>query len=566
MKFRASNILFSLFLLIPVIVYFRVLDFYAVNIPKWDDHALKMFLLEYISASTFSEKLAALVKQHNEHRIALTRLIAWIDYSVVGKLNYRHLMLAGNILLLGVPLVWWKVLAQNKKPFYVLLPLPFLWLTLAHWENMYWGMASIQNFGVVTLAVTSIYFLSRPSLAPFFLSIVAFIAAIATSGNGLILLPIGSALVFIIKDRKKQILWHLLCIPIAVLYFTNFSSPPYTPESKASIAELAKGYMAFLGSFAEAFPVGNHFGITIVMGCILFLVAISIAIASFLRLLRNRYPNKNEKSVDIFCLGVLVFILGTGAIVVFGRAGFGLEGLITSRYKIYSLLLVMTVYLYIVIPIRGSFLSPYVSGIVLLCISYNIFAYHYHLLDAYNLRRYLTTSNFNSNYIDRSLKPALDSSLAASLVEKPLFFYNSWLPLLPVASLQSFAGQTRGLTQLFEQTTIEADSSTKSIRIQNTTYDSQRLLDSGVYVVLSSHKRYYLFPTLRDRNTGRKQLFLRQQYFASGFQATIPFAEIDSGRYAVGLVSHQDDKTGIILKKDSVTVTAETLNKVITNW
>lgn len=566
MKFKASNIVISLILLLPVGIYFRVLDLYAVNIPKWDDHALKMFLLEYIQASTFSEKISALVKQHNEHRIALTRLIAWIDYSVVGKLNYRHLMLAGNILLLGVPLIWWKVLEQNKKPFYVLLPLPFLWLTLANWENMYWGMASIQNFGVVSLVVAGIYFLSRESLGTVFISVLLFLSAVATSGNGLILLPIGSVLLFLLKDRKNLIIWHVLCIPAAILYFTNFTKTPYNPESKASLAELVKGYMAFLGSFSEAFPVGNHFGITVIMGGILFLVAISIAVAAFLRLLRNRYKNSNEKSVDVFCLGLLVFILGTGAIVVVGRAGFGLEGLITSRYKIYSLLLVMTAYLYIVIPIRGSFLSPYVSAIVVLCIFYNIFAYHYHLLDAYNLRRYLTTSNFNSSYTNRFLKTEVDTTLAGNLVEKPKLFYDSSLPLLPIASRQSFAGQTRGLTQLFSQTTITADSTTKSLQIQNAYYDSQRLLDSGVYIVLSSSQRYYLFPTLRNRNTGKKQLFLQQMYFAPGFQAHIPFAELDSGKYAVGLFSQQGDNTGVILGKDSVLISPDALKKITTNW
>lgn len=566
MKFKASDIFVSLLLLLPVIIYFRVLDLYAINIPKWDDHALKMFLLEYIDASTFSKKLTALLKQHNEHRIALTRYIAWIDYSIIGKLNYRHLMLAGNILLLGILFIWGKVLIINKKPLYVLLPLPFLWLTLAHWENMYWGMASIQNFGVVTLVVASIYFLSREQLTAFILSVLLFLAAVATSGNGLIMLPIGSALLFLLKDRKKLIIWHILCIPVAILYFTNFAKTPYNPESKASLPELVKGYMAFLGSFAEAFPVGNHFNITIIMGTILFVVAISIGITCFLRLLRNHYKNKETKATDIFCLGLLVFILGTGAIVVFGRAGFGLEGLITSRYKIYSLLLVMTVYLFVVIPIRGSFLSPYVTCIVLLCIAYNIFAYHYHLLDAYNLRRYLTTSYFNSTYTSKNLKPAADTSLAANLVEKPVLFYDSWLPLLPIASKQSFAGQTRGLTQLFSQTTIQADTATKSIQIRNTSFESQRQLDSGIYIVLSSPKCYYLFPTQRNRNTGRKQLFLEQMYFEPGFQASLPYAEIDSGRYAVGLVAQQGDDTGIYFGKDSVLVTPAALKKITTNW
>lgn len=564
MKFKASNILVSLLLLLPVVVYFRVLDLYAINIPKWDDHALKMFLLEYIKASTFSEKLAALVAQHNEHRIALTRYIAWIDYSLIGKLNYRHLMLAGNILLLGVLFIWGKILVANKKPLYTLLPIPFLWLTLANWENMYWGMASIQNFGIVTLIATAIYLLSRQRIASFILSLVVLVLSLLTSGNGLILLPIGGVLLFLLKDYKKLIAWSIVSVIAAFLYFTNYTKTPYNPESKASLPELAKGYMAFIGAFAEAFPVSNHFGITIVLGTILFIVAISISITCFLRLIRNQYKSNESKAMDTFCLGLLLFILGTAAIVVIGRAGFGLDGLITSRYKIYSLLLVITIYLFVVVPIRGSFLSPYVTSIVLLCVAYNIFAYHYHLLDAYHLRRYLTTSHFNSTYTSTNLKIPADTSLAANLVEKPTLFYESWLPLLPVASRQSFAGQTRGLTGLFSQTTIKTDS--VSLQVHTSSFDSQRQVDSGIYIVLSSPKRFYLFPTLRNRNTGRKQLFLEQMYFEPGFSTTIPFAEVDSGRYAVGIVSQQGDETGIYIGKDSVLVTPVTLKKISTNW
>jgi hypothetical protein len=128
---KAFTIILSLILLLPVAIYFTVWDYYAINIPKWDDHALKNFIAEYAQAGNWQGKIQALFKQHNEHRIALTRLFAWIDYAIFGHLNYRHLMTAGNILLLAAIPLWYDLLKKNKKPLFALVPIPFLWMTLA---------------------------------------------------------------------------------------------------------------------------------------------------------------------------------------------------------------------------------------------------------------------------------------------------------------------------------------------------------------------------------------------------------------------------------------------------
>ena len=561
---KVKTLLISLVLLIPVVVYFRLLDYYAINIPKWDDHALKMFLEDYSRAQTFWDRLGILFKQHNEHRIALTRWISWLDYSLFGKLNYRHLMLFGNFLLLGIPLLWWRILSVNRKPLYTLLPVPFLWLTLAHWENMYWGMASIQNFGVVTFVAWTIYFLAAKGRLKFGMALIAAGFALITSGNGLLVVLIGLVMLALSRSYHRLVVWGVFSVFSLVLYFTNYTKVPYNPESKASLPELLKGYMAFLGAFAESFPVKGHFEITIWLGTILFLVAISIVLTCLLRILRNQYETKEGKTNDLFCLGILLFVLGTAAIVVYGRAGFGLEGLITSRYKIYSLLLVMTGFLYVVIPIRGSFLSPYVSGITFFCLVYSLVSYHYHLIDAQQLRKYLTTREFNSTFMLKEPVMLVDTSFAAGLVEKTPVFYSPWLPLIKVADKQGFAGETRGLSELFKNTVIQTEK--EHLEIRNTSYKGQNLRDGGIYVLLSSSKRNYLFPALRERNTGRKQLFLERKYFADGFQLSIPFMEVDSGRYAVGLVSYSDIGTGLFFGSDSVVVRPVKSEKINTNW
>ncbi len=331
---QISKIIISLIILIPVVVFFTAWNYYAINIPKWDDHILKLTIQELSQASNWKESFAAIQKQHNEHRIALTRIIAWLDFKIFGFLNYRHLMLVGNMLLLAIIPLFYQILKENKKPYFALIPIPFLWLTLAFWENMYWGMASIQNFGVVTLFLYTIYLVISPKNSNFIIAVVLASITVVTSGNGLFVLPISAVLLFLNNQKGRLKVWLLLSGSLIFSYFYWYAHNVSNPASKAGIFQIIKGYMAFLGSFAESVPVANSFKICILFGAILFLVAASIVISVSFKLLKGKITSKNEKATALFTLGALLFVLGTAFIVVYSRAGFGIEGLITSKYKI----------------------------------------------------------------------------------------------------------------------------------------------------------------------------------------------------------------------------------------
>ncbi len=549
----ALKLIISLMLLIPIVLYFVVWDYYAINIPKWDDHPLKQFIFDYSHATNWKVKFNALFRQHNEHRIVLTRLVTWADFRIFGTLNFKHLMLIGSTLLLAAIPLWHVILKNNKKPLFALLPIPFLWLSLAFWENMYWGMASIQNFGVVTLAIWSLYLCVNPKGLLFALAAFLSVVTIFTSPNGLLIIPIGAVLLFLVGNRQRLALWILTGAASIFYYFKDYQTID-NPASKASLIQLVKGFMAFLGSFAESFPVLDHFRVCIFIGSVLFLVAISIASTTIFRIMRNKYAVKSEKITDLFCLGTILFILGTALIIVYGRAGFGLEGLIASKYKIYSVLLLITAYLYVVIPIRGSFLSPYITAIIFLAITFNVFSYHYHLVDAYNLRKMMTTEQFTGVYTSKDLKIPQDTAFVANIVARTPVIYDKWLPLIAIADRQGYAGDTRLITELYDQTKVKQ--SGDSLFVKNISFTSQRLQDSGIYILLSSKKRFYIFPAYRSRNKNRKQLFLKQYYFATGFQTDISFVEtqIESGEYRVALIRQQGDETGILFKNDKVIV------------
>jgi hypothetical protein len=322
--------------------------------------------------------------------------------------------------------------------------------------------------------------------------------------------------------------------------------------------------MAYLGSFAESVPVLDNFRVCLLVGCVLFLVAVSIASTTLFRIVRNKYSAKYERITDLFCLGAILFILGTALVVVYSRAGFGIEGLIASKYKIYSVLLLLVAYLFVVIPIRGSFLSSYITAIIFFAVVFNVFSYHYHLVDAFNHRKMLISEQFNATYFDRTLTVKEDTSFAANVKAKTPVIYEKWLPQIAIADRQSYAGTSRGMVQLFDQTSFKKE--TNSLRIENTSFTSQRLQDSGIYILLRSKDRYYIFPTVRNRNKSRKQLFLKQYYFAPGFHADIPFSAVDKGTYDIALLRQDGEQTGILYKNVKVDVPEVEENKIKVNW
>jgi hypothetical protein len=118
--------------------------------------------------------------------------------------------------------------------------------------------------------------------------------------------------------------------------------------------------------------------------------------------------------------------------------------------------------------------------------------------------------------------------------------------------------------ELYDNTSFEADK--KFLNVSNSTFSSQRLQDSGVYILLSSDQRYYIYPAVRTRNKSRKELFLKQYYFAPGFHAEIPYSELEKGTYKVALIRQQGDDTGILFKDQTIKVSQTKKKTVKVNW
>ena len=519
--------------LVPVAALVWAWTTIAVNVPKWDDHALKAFLIALENETSPLGWFRQVVKQHNEHRIAYDRLLTWVDYSVFGKLSFKRLMIYGDLSLLALVGLFGVLLRRYIKPWYLFLPpVAFFIISLAQWENFYWALSSIQNFSIVVWSLACLYVLTHRANIGWAIGL----ATVATlvSGNGFLIWPIGLVLLLAQRRFKLLIPWSIAAVVLIAVYFGDYVQPTTHPATRGSFLELAGGCLAFLGAAAEALPTANPYGLSQLLGGTLLLYWLVV----FGRSLPAILAKKSWTPLQAFGLGALAFMVGTALVVVWGRFGYGRDTLLTSRYRIYSLTLLALTYCYCLsVYYKNNPVSPkqawswaiaglFASGLLW----WSAFRLNTH--ESISLRKMLLTGQYNWTYTTNLPVSTLDATTRRLTDNSPAFYD---------ASLAAFFGSAQG-------TPFPIDSvykTNQSYRIQLGS-DAQAAgvvpslirPDAGLNVVLRSAKRTYLFGALpTPRRHWRVLLNLLPLYPADQqLEAVIPTIEIDAGTYQVSVV------------------------------
>lgn len=346
--------------LVPVAILASLFHSYAMNVPLWDDHALKAFILTWEKNGVWSG-LKALFSQHNEHRIAFTRLVTLLIYSVQGTIQYDTMMMVGNLGLLGTFLFWASGWKNNPDRWIWWATGSWLVFTLALYENFYWGMASLQNFGILFFAIATFFFHSQKpkSKLPyqdirFLLGLHSGFFALFTSGNGLIV-PLISVLLLATQKRWKSIgyaagFWGV-CLLLHLLTFTNRTDLSVQSTS-FTFTEVFRRFLMLSGAVTDSFSIweSGRDSLAILWG------GLCVAVVVFF-LVRLPFQMFFKKYLPITWYQLLLasfslFVLGTILGTVIARMPYPTSILFTSKYKIYSNLLTLLAFsfAYMLVP------------------------------------------------------------------------------------------------------------------------------------------------------------------------------------------------------------------------
>jgi len=535
-----------------VALYFYLLSEYAVNIPKWDDHALKAFIIEFQHADGFLLKLLTFFKQHNEHRIAFDRFFTLIVFWIHGSIEYRWLMWIGNFMLLGVLFIFFKLFQKQKISVAYFVPIPMILFQMQLWENTFWGMASLQNFGIIFLILTLIYLITSKEKNHFsFALLVAFLATY-TSGNGITVFPVCMVLLVLQRRFKELAIFGIVALFLIFLYFYQYKFPENNPSIVGiDLIKIILGFFSFLGSVFDLVPntiQGRK--ITIFGGIFLFVIGFIIAVYLFFN---NKLFKKHHihNQTELFILGSILFLIGTAIVVTLSRISYGEAGLLTSRYKIYSILLVLTIYLGFLSKLNLKSTKWIISALIFIAVCFNFLANFIHFKEVINLRNQLIS--FGVNWQLEELKPAFDSSLK---------LYN--LPKL------GFENNLEELKQPIQKSPVWRENVTKNaladgIVLQYTSLIVPQDKANNISIIVQSSKKTYLMPVL-VLSYPLKSFVQTGKYWQNGFVSPLNYNELEKGTYQLGLLIKKGKLFNRYYLNDSLLVNQAKPKSVKTNW
>jgi hypothetical protein len=550
--FLSKNTLWSFLIFLPVTLYFYFLSEYAINIPKWDDHALKAFIVEFENANRLIPKLQTFFKQHNEHRIAFDRFFTLIVFWVHGSIDYRWLMWIGNFTLLGVLFIFYKIFQKQKISIAYFVPIPFILFQLQLWENTFWGMAAMQNFGIIFFILALIYLISSEKKIHFYLALFVAFLATYTSGNGITIFPVCVVLLVLQRRFKDVFLFCGVTLILVFSYFYHFQFPQNNPSMVGiGIKNIVLGFFSFLGSLFDLIPnSSSRQKLTIFGGAILFttgsIIAIYIIFNSKL-FKKQRILNQTE----FFILGNIMFLVGTAIVVTFTRISYGEAGLLTSRYKIYSILLLITIYLAFIAKLNLNINKWLVLSLIFMSVCFNLVANFTHFKDVINFRNQLISFGINWKLEEQNI----DTKPILKLYESPFLSLENSIPEIR---------RTIKNAPLWKENTIKTINS-DGILIQNNTLNVPTAKEDNISLIVQSNKKTYLMPS-QLISYPLKSFVRTGKYWQNGFVGVLNNNEFENGTYQLGLLIKEGQNIKKYYLKDSLIVKKSNSQKLKTNW
>jgi hypothetical protein len=342
LKIRYQHIILKrLYLIILAIVssYYLTVFLFSINFPISDDFALIDFINHYIKTNNLLEKIALFFAQHNEHKIATTKLLFFSYYKLVGPLNFKYLCLIGNLSILGLYLI----LAKQARDVFItnnliLLVIACLLFQYGSAESMLSAMASISNYSVLLFALLTMDLLKSEKADCFITAIICAVLASFSQGNGLVVFIIAA--MYLLSQKRYRIfsIWILIAAVVFYFYFKGYKTSTHQPDPLLFINNLWKILIFMFAFMGSAFGVGgsNYPLLTKVFLVPTVAIGLFVFIVTVFFFYMRKYKDGN------ILIWINLFIIFTSFLTATSRIDFGLSQALVSRYHINSSLIIIS--------------------------------------------------------------------------------------------------------------------------------------------------------------------------------------------------------------------------------
>jgi hypothetical protein len=523
----------------PSLVYFYSIYTYTTNIPFSDDYPTVLdATISIIQSEGLKGKLVLLFSKSVEEILLISKIIPLATYYVFGEIDLRLNRIIGNSAFLGLLFFIYKALPNNKEKIFLLLPAVLLLFQLK--QN--WFYITVASTNIISLWFSSLvfYFLGKNSTKHFFYSVLIVILSVFSFGSGVVTLAVGWLVLLFQKRFKLASVWFFTAIlTVGPFIFFNGLTSSFTSSygTVSSLNDLVRVGLFFISFFGSVFSFESQI--------IMFFFG-ALIIAHFIFLIYRKYY---EVNLPVFSFMVfLIFLAATAALY---RSGLGENAVTADRYKIYSLVMVLMVYIsvidlfYLKINNKWIFIIPtvilatyfyttsYVEGKQKLEFSKSLLAWRMNqwLDQNYNLMAHPFENQANA-IMTRALSSGY-YKLPYKLINIPEKRYS------PLSNSMERCSQLSDvpLESDFNVIAIGSESSPFLVRIEGMIYGKKPIRPTKlepVYIVLTSREGKYVFVT-NTQPYSEKSIHFDRKRINKSLLALIPFNKLKDNIYQIGL-------------------------------
>jgi hypothetical protein len=530
--------------LVPVVIYALVFKSVALNVNyvAFDDIMILGVIPRFGDAG-LAERWRLLTELFPEHRLVFSRSVILLLNALFGKVDLVWPMIVANICWALCALIFYRAFAKLKISLWYFVPVMWLWFNIQSFENIFWGVSSLCNFGVILFFLSALYFTAFHPRKIIF-SVFFALAATFSYGNGLMVFPVMGLMYLLTGYRKEFLITLAVTIVVAIIYFIDFT--PITQNLNFADPKQVKegffGLFGFIGSIATL----SAYNIPTAM---LYLASVTgmIFIAGFIFLYKNeflkfwdsaRLKALYDNKTALFAAGIAVFVGITALALTYKRIPTDtFEGMFKGRYRMYSTLWCVALYLAFLALAKTYTRLKAAPVILLITVGLNLVILHCNFADAVNNRRAAIAQEFNARYNADWLGIRM-FSMDQKHFEHIRSYYQSadplaegWNPQLNLTSIPC--------DSLYKPDNIGKTGNNIVIEFQQEFFKAKRDFSDGAYVLLKSDKHTYASSQFQAA-VPLKTTIRRQMYFSKGAFASFHEANVEPGIYQIYLLVREN--------------------------
>ncbi len=343
-----NNTLIWVKILLSILVSFHIfcIWYFSINAGWWDDYIVAFYEIEgYLNAKTLNEKFKILVGPFGDHRSMLSRIFFLIQIRLNGNVvNYRYLMIIGNVFSLLIVWVFYKAWKIEKWNFLFFIPIVMFVLNLQFYEAQFFANGVFGYIAIVffsTLIVWETAYKGRIWL----LMILATIALL-TFGNALfVLVAVLTQLIFQ-RRTKNAIIWLIYCTVVAIFYFTEIQNPHFSGNTQIENIDIIKSFKAMIYHLGSPLNFNSSLEskLCLILGSLQFVLLSYFMVTIGLKFV-NKFP---ISTIDSFLLGLYIFGGLSVTAIAFLKHNIGMDIMFLSRYRLAPTLLLIISYIMLI--------------------------------------------------------------------------------------------------------------------------------------------------------------------------------------------------------------------------